>query len=1013
MTGILPAVVKPELEGGNLILVVVVALIALGALGMAAMFRSQVLAAGEGTDNMKTIALAVQEGANAYLTRQFRTLAIFAAIAFFALLVLPADDTTVRIFRSVFFIVGAGFSAAVGYLGMNLAVRANLRVAAAAETTGREPAMTIGLRTGAMVGMLTVGLGLLGASLVVLFFQDSAPEVLEGFGFGAALLAMFMRVGGGIFTKAADVGADLVGKVEQGIPEDDPRNAATIADNVGDNVGDCAGMAADLFESYAVTLVAALILGSQAFGDKGLVFPLLIPAIGALTAVAGVYLTKPKAGENGLTTINKSFYISSGIAAVASVVLSYLYLPSSFAEFTNIATDLAGAEGDPRFIAASAVVIGIVMSAGILALTGYYTGTEYRPVKDVGKTSLTGPATVILSGLSVGFESAVYTTLVIGAAVFGAYLLGGAALTVSLFAVALAGCGLLTTVGVIVAMDTFGPVSDNAQGIAEMSGDVSEQGAQILTELDAVGNTTKAITKGIAIATAVLAATALFGSYATSVFESLAEANVGPDEAYLLDFSVFNPAVIVGVLLGAAVVFLFSGLAINAVARAAGAVVMEVRRQFREIPGIMEGTGRPEYGKVVDIVTKDSLRELVTPGILAVLAPIAVGFGLGATALAGFLAGAIGTGTLMAVFLANAGGAWDNAKKLVEDGHHGGKGSAAHEATIIGDTVGDPFKDTAGPAINPLIKVMNLVSLLIASAVVSLSVGEDQNDVLRIVIALVAVAIIAVAVIISKRREVAISDDGDNTGSSSFTPHAARPAQRLTRTPTAARHSSGGGGPLRVHQISRTWCTGRLSGRSPRPQVSVLVEVRPGELRGEPAERGAVVGVPDVRTLEPLGERPDLREAPLEVEEPHHLRVVVDVAALVHQRREVALARREQQRLPVDEPGAPARDHWLRTCGSPCVTTYAAGSARATSRACSRAHPPTWARCSTTSSRAAGPSGPVHGCWSRSRSRWGRSGEISVVQVRAVAGAGAACRTASRSGSSATDSSGRSPSSHR
>ncbi|MGA8845822.1 MAG: sodium/proton-translocating pyrophosphatase, partial [Nocardioides sp.] len=532
-------------------------------------------------------------GANAYLTRQFRTLAIFAAIAFFALLVLPADDTTVRIFRSVFFIVGAGFSAAVGFLGMNLAVRANLRVAAAAETTGREVAMTIGLRTGAMVGMLTVGLGLLGASLVVLFFQDSAPDVLEGFGFGAALLAMFMRVGGGIFTKAADVGADLVGKVEQNIPEDDPRNAATIADNVGDNVGDCAGMAADLFESYAVTLVAALILGSQVFGDKGLVFPLLVPAIGALTAVAGVYLTRPKVGEAGLTTINKSFYLSSGIAAIASIVLSYVYLPGSFADF---GPEFAAFDGDPRFIAATAVVIGIVMSAGILALTGYYTGTEYEPVKGVGRTSLTGAATVILSGLSVGFESAVYTTLVIGAAVFGAYLLGGAALTVSLFAVALAGTGLLTTVGVIVAMDTFGPVSDNAQGIAEMSGDVSEEGALILTELDAVGNTTKAITKGIAIATAVLAATALFGSYATTVFEKLAEANVGLDEAYLLDFSVFNPAVIVGILLGAAVVFMFSGLAINAVARAAAAVVYEVRRQFREIPGIMEGTGRPEYG---------------------------------------------------------------------------------------------------------------------------------------------------------------------------------------------------------------------------------------------------------------------------------------------------------------------------------------------------------------------------------------------------------------------------------
>jgi len=745
-----------NLAGGNLVLVIVVGIIALVALAMATVFRRQVMAAAEGTENMGRIAQAVQEGANAYLTRQFRTLAIFAAIAFFALLALPADDTTVRIFRSVFFLVGAGFSATVGYLGMNLAVRANLRVAAAAETVGREPAMTIGLRTGAMVGMLTVGLGLLGASVVVLAFQDEAPKVLEGFGFGAALLAMFMRVGGGIFTKAADVGADLVGKVEQNIPEDDPRNAATIADNVGDNVGDCAGMAADLFESYAVTLVAALILGSQVFGDKGLVFPLLIPAIGALTAVAGVYLTRPKAGENGLKTINRSFYLSSAIAAVASVILAFVYLPSSFADFGS---KFASIDGDPRIIAAVAVVIGIVMSSGILALTGYYTGTEYRPVKDVGATSLTGAATVILSGLSVGFESAVYTTLVIGAAVFAAYLLGGATLAVSLFAVALAGTGLLTTVGVIVAMDTFGPVSDNAQGIAEMSGDVSEPGAQILTELDAVGNTTKAITKGIAIATAVLAATALFGSYATSIREALAKANPSAKELNLLNFEVYNPAVLVGALLGSAVVFLFSGLAINAVARAAGAVVYEVRRQFREIVGIMEGTGRPEYGKVVDIVTKDSLRELVTPGVLAVLAPIAVGFGLGATALAGFLAGAIGTGTLMAVFLANSGGAWDNAKKLVEDGNHGGKGSSAHEATIIGDTVGDPFKDTAGPAINPLIKVMNLVSLLIASAVVNLSVGNSQHDSVRILIAVVAVALIAGAIIVSKRRSVTLGEE--------------------------------------------------------------------------------------------------------------------------------------------------------------------------------------------------------------------------------------------------------------
>jgi K(+)-stimulated pyrophosphate-energized sodium pump len=761
MTGLIPEVV--QLDGSNLVLVVVVGVIALGALAMAAMFRNEVLAAGEGTDNMKNIAHAVQEGANAYLTRQFRTLGVFAAIAFVALLALPADDWGVRIGRSLFFLVGAGFSASVGYLGMSLAVKANLRVAAAANETGRDPAMKIGFRTGAMVGMLTVGLGLLGASIVVIIFKDEAPHVLEGFGFGAALLAMFMRVGGGIFTKAADVGADLVGKVEQNIPEDDPRNAATIADNVGDNVGDCAGMAADLFESYAVTLVAALILGSQAFGDKGLVFPLLIPAIGALTAVLGVYLTVPRPGENGLKTINRAFYISAGVGALASIVLSFVYLPSSFGDFKGVPSNVldrissSGADGDPRLIASAAVVIGIVMSAGILALTGYFTGTEYKPVKDVGKTSLTGAATVILSGLAVGFESAVYTTLVIGAAVFGAFLLGTGSLTISLFAVSLAGCGLLTTVGVIVAMDTFGPVSDNAQGIAEMSGDVSPAGAQILTELDAVGNTTKAITKGIAIATAVLAATALFGSYATSVLDKLAEVNA--DNNTILDFFVFNPAVLVGVLLGAATVFLFAGLAINAVGRAAGAVVFEVRRQFREIPGIMEGTGRPEYGKVVDIVTKDSLRELVTPGLLAVLAPIAVGFGLGVAALAGFLAGAIGTGTLMAIFLANSGGAWDNAKKLVEDGHHGGKGSEAHAATVIGDTVGDPFKDTAGPAINPLIKVMNLVSLLIASAVVSMSVGDNQHDGLRILIALVAVAIIAGAVYISKQREVAIGAD--------------------------------------------------------------------------------------------------------------------------------------------------------------------------------------------------------------------------------------------------------------
>jgi K(+)-stimulated pyrophosphate-energized sodium pump len=765
-----------SLSGGNITVVVVVGVVAVIGLAMSALFRQEVLAAPEGTDNMRAIGQAVQEGAQAYLTRQFRTLAVFAAVAFLLLFVLPGD-ASVRVGRSIFFLLGAGFSAAIGFTGMSLAVRANVRVAAAARDEGRDPAMRVAFRTGGAVGMATVGLGLLGASAVVLIYRNNAPEVLEGFGYGAALLAMFMRVGGGIFTKAADVGADLVGKVEQNIPEDDPRNAATIADNVGDNVGDCAGMAADLFESYAVTLVAALILGKVAFGAEGLVFPLIVPAIGALTAIVGVYITRPNPNEGGLRTINRSFYISAAISAVLVAIASFAYLPSSFGDLSYgsdtggiglLAGDLTQQDGDPRLIALVAVLIGIALAAVILSLTGYFTGTEHRPVKDVGKTSLTGAATVILAGISIGFESAVYTALVIAAAVYGAFLLGSGTIVVSLFAVALAGCGLLTTVGVIVAMDTFGPVSDNAQGIAEMSGDVDAKGTAILTELDAVGNTTKAITKGIAIATAVLAATALFGAFTdavTGATRDLIDAGyTGKDltqteRANLSGIiNIVDPANLVGLLLGAAVVMLFAGLAISAVGRAAGAVVYEVRRQFREIPGIMEGTGRPEYGKVVDICTRDSLRELATPGLLAIMAPIAVGFGLGVGPLACYLAGAIATGTLMAIFLANSGGSWDNAKKLVEDGHHGGKGSPAHEATIIGDTVGDPFKDTAGPAINPLLKVMNLVSLLIASAVVKLTNGADSNTGLRIVIAIVAVLVIAGAVYISKRRPIAIGD---------------------------------------------------------------------------------------------------------------------------------------------------------------------------------------------------------------------------------------------------------------
>ncbi len=752
-----------QLGATSITIVAAIAVIGLAALVVAAVLRRQVLAAGEGTASMQQIAQAVQEGASAYLSRQFRTLALFAAVVCALLFLLPGDSG-VKIGRSVFFLVGAGFSAAIGFLGMWLATRANLRVAAAASgPDGRAEGARIAFRTGGVVGMAVVGLGLLGAALVVLVYRGEAPAVLEGFGFGAALLAMFMRVGGGIFTKAADVGADLVGKVEQNIPEDDPRNAATIADNVGDNVGDCAGMAADLFESYAVTLVAALILGRAAFGEEGMVFPLIVTAVGALVAALGVAITRVRGDESGLAAINRGFYVSALVGVVLAAVAAYVYLPASFASLAGGTAGLEGHGGDPRLVASAAVLIGVVLAGVILWVTGYFTGTTSKPTLHVARTTLTGPATVVLSGIGVGFESAVYTAGIIAAAICGVFLLAGGSVPLALFLIALAGCGLLTTVGVIVAMDTFGPVSDNAQGIAEMSGDVSPEGAQILTDLDAVGNTTKAVTKGIAIATAVLAATALFGSYADAVRVALSEitGDVGGDLVVaMMSYDIISPITLVGVILGGATVFLFSGLAIDAVTRAAGAIVFEVRRQFRENPGIMTGEVRPEYARVVDICTRDSLRELATPGLLAAFAPIAVGFGLGVGPLAGFLAGAIGAGVLMAVFLSNSGGTWDNAKKIIEDGTYGGKGSPAHAAAVIGDTVGDPFKDTAGPAINPLIKVMNLVSVLIAPAVVAVSVGDDANHTVRLSIALVATAIAFGAVIASRLRAARVDREG-------------------------------------------------------------------------------------------------------------------------------------------------------------------------------------------------------------------------------------------------------------
>src|SRR6266545_1830484 len=677
----------------------------------------QVLVADQGTERMREIAVAIQEGSRAYLNRQFRTLAVFVALLFFLLLLLEASSNSVRIGRSVAFLFGAGFSALAGFTGMNLTIRGNVRVAAAASSGGMRRAMPLAFRTGGVAGMFVVGLGLLGATAVVLIYRGQAANVLFGFGFGAALLAMFMRVGGGIFTKAADVGADLVGKVEKSIPEDDPRNAATIADNVGDNVGDCAGMAADLFESFAVTLVAAIVLGVAAFPNKpvvGLLFPLVIQGGGILASIVGIWVVRPRSEEeSGMRTINRGFFLAALLSAVLVAVVALTYVK------------------DWRPLAA--VVLGIALASVIQLMTSYYTATQYKPVQEIADASETGPATTVLAGFSIGLESSVYALLAIVLAIVGAVLLGAThGLDYQLYLISLIGMGILSVVGVIVSMDSFGPVSDNAQGIAEMSGEVNEHGNQVLTKLDAVGNTTKAITKGMAIATAVIAATSLFGSFRQALLNAGLPAN-------LVDIRVDRPEVLVGLLIGGSVAFMFSALAIRAVGRAAGRVVFEVRKQFRDHPGIMDYSERPDYSAVVDICTRDSLRELLTPGLLAVLAPIATGFIFKQEALGAFLAGAILTGQLLAVMLSNAGGAWDNAKKYVEDGHHGGKNSEAHKATVIGDTVGDPFKDTAGPALNPLIKVMNLVSVLIAPTVVA--VGDE--DLLRIALALVAVAVLA------------------------------------------------------------------------------------------------------------------------------------------------------------------------------------------------------------------------------------------------------------------------------
>jgi K(+)-stimulated pyrophosphate-energized sodium pump len=764
-----------ELGSTEWTLLVLVTIVALAALALGVVLMRGVLAEEQGTQEMQDIAGAIQEGALAYLKRQFRTIGLIvvplAVIVFVTSTeVLKPDGESALSFglsgsaRTLAFLLGALFSGSIGFFGMWLAVRGNVRTAAAARRSDFPSALKVAIRTGGVAGLLTAGLGLLGTVLIIMLFQNTASAILVGFGFGGSLLALFLRVGGGIFTKAADVGADLVGKVEAGIPEDDPRNPATIADNVGDNVGDCAGMASDLFESFAVTLVASIILGVTAFraigleegteAVKGLMFPLLVMAIGLVASMIGIFFVKARGGEtNALAAINRGIYVAQALAILGAAVLAFVYVG-----------DPDGATmSHPGARMFGAIVTGVILGFAASKITQYFTSTESEPVQEIAKAARTGPATTVLEGISSGLESAVWALIAIAVAIAAALGLGDGNIGFSLYLVALTGIGMLAITGIVVAEDTFGPVADNAAGIAEMAGEFEGEPERIMVSLDAVGNTTKAVTKGFAIGSAVIAAVALFASYSETIAKStldaasIAAAEVSGTLAGLVQINVADPKTFIGLLIGGSVAFIFSSLAIRAVSRTAGTVVQEVRRQFREKPGIMDGTERPDYGPVIDICTSASLRELATPALLAVLTPVIIGFGIGYIALGAFLASAIVCGQLMANFLSNSGGAWDNAKKYIEDGHEGGKGSEAHKAAVIGDTVGDPFKDTAGPALNPLIKVMNLVSLLVLPAIISL----DDNNV-RYLIAGAALVVVLAAIAFSKRQGSNMVDEVAN-----------------------------------------------------------------------------------------------------------------------------------------------------------------------------------------------------------------------------------------------------------
>ncbi len=725
--------------------------IAVLGLGYAFMLKTQIMKYDKGTPKMQEVWTSIRQGADAYLSRQLKSILpliiILTGVLFFSVYVIPPTDEALQRFsrfspdmvrfivgigRAAAFIMGAFFSLTVGQFGMRMAVEGNVRVASASRRSFSE-ALKIAYRTGTITGMLTDGLGLLGGTMIFIIFGIASPDVLLGFGFGGTLLALFMRVGGGIYTKAADVGADLVGKVEKNIPEDDPRNAAVIADLVGDNVGDCAGMAADIFESYEVTIVSGLILGlalvSITHQIKWIIFPLLVRGIGVLSSIIGTYLVKGKDGDkkgDAFSSINRGFYSSAAISIVAFLFLAHFYMHEWRAFFS--------------------VAVGILLAIVIDEVTKYFTHTHHSPVKEIAASSRTGAATLILRGLSIGFESSAWQFMVIAATIFVAVLLyWGQPVVFVLYGVAMTGIGMLTLTGNNVAMDSFGPIADNANGIGEMA-HLEPEARQIMADLDAVGNTTKAITKGVAIGSAVIAAVSLFGSFLTDITKVQAQMGIAENLRILATgIRVSEPIVFIGLLIGSAVPCLFSALMINSVARAAALIVDEVRKQFH-IPGLMEGKVKPDYKKVVDICTVSAQKELVGLALIAVLSPILIGLVLKVEALGGFLAGVIISGQLLAVFMATAGGAWDNAKKTIEDGLYGGKGSDAHKASIVGDTVGDPLKDTAGPALNPMIKVINLVSLLAAPILIHIN-RADPRVIISVV---VCVVIIFGAILYSK-----------------------------------------------------------------------------------------------------------------------------------------------------------------------------------------------------------------------------------------------------------------------